>query len=698
MRRQGCNMMFEQKMMVTVVLVFLLFLLQGNRVYAMEGDYVHQQALSADRQLAGISDSFDEYFYIGDWKLTEVFLTLYYVATPLVDQERSVYTIYLNGKPVFSDSIKAQGDLMQGVRILLPVRELKQGMNLLSLRTYMRTVGDEQCADEVSGAAWMSVEKESAVTVCYRPLDRNQGVAAAYEEFLSVQALENEESVVAINELPSETELSMAADALINLSAAEKRFGTGILMDIYGEWEQEKDNPKHILYVSEYDNLNGDVAAMLTEEQKNQAQEEAIIVSLSPNANQTILLVTGSSQSALSCAVKMLGNRDYMRQIQAGWKKVYNQAEGVQQPVRETETIALSERYANGPFRQTISYYIEQPAEIGVAEGTELLLSFRYAKNLDFDRALVTAYINGKPIGSQKLTLQKADGDTVVLRLLDDLNITGAFELSIAFDLEMTGPLCEVRREEMPWAFVTGESELFLKTKEIPELFFEYYPHPFIKAGEVNDLLLVLPDSPTEADYYTMRSVLLYLGQSQYRNTKGVRVETGFSKELEAEAGKYNIIAIGIYANNALAKRCNETLSFSFSPKGTTIASNEKMEIEPAYGAGLGTVSLMKSPFGGQDKALMLVSGVTEQGMKKAAAYLAEKEEKELLYGDGFVADADTVYCFRFNEENQLSKPVREDTRESNTRFLYLAAGSIAVGLLLMTLLLLLFKYKKQNK
>ena len=232
-------------------------------------------------------------------------------------------------------------------------------------------------------------------------------------------------------------------------------------------------------------------------------------------------MVTGNDGAGLDKAAAELSNATTMHQLGGTVKligadeDVYVRKEGVMQytPLTTTGT------YLDGPFRQKYDYYINFDDNRQLAYGSELELYFRYSENLDFDRSLVSVYVNDVPVGSQKLSQAKADDDSLVLDIPTDIEVTGSFTLTVAFDLEIKDLWCTLRQSETPWAYITSDSTLKLNSVEVPYYLFENYPYPFISGGEFNDLVMVIPDSNTDIDLYLMGDFMLTLGQFLKYNT-----------------------------------------------------------------------------------------------------------------------------------------------------------------------------------
>lgn len=158
-----------------------------------------------------------------------------------------------------------------------------------------------------------------------------------------------------------------------------------------------------------------------------------------------------------------------------------------------------------------------------------------------------------------------------------------------------------------------------------------------------------------------------------------------------------NAIAIGRYGANQIAQDQNSALFFKFSQDGSTIESNEKMLIEPGFGARLASAQLLYMPLSGNQRALMVVSGISDEAMLKAVPYIGSVEGLWKVYGDGFVASSEAAHSFRFKEDNASVAPAAwQMMQRQDVLGLSLAAG----GVLLLTLFafsMMMMKHRRRK-
>lgn len=678
------------------VLIFLFLAAGGTmQAEAAEKEYLHEETFSADYRLQGLLSSCSQTFQAGDWDVRQAQLHLYYTSTMLVLEEISDFTVSINGRPVYSEKISITNGEIQSVVIPIPTECIREGINQISIESYIRTNEEDPCRDDVTDAGWMMILQESQISVRYLPAVDCDSIVDIYGQLSSIEGLENKESAVVIPAGADDGELTAAALALAGISAnaALSYDAMEFITAAPGDAMPDK---KYILYISSLENCLPQIVSAMSEEQTEAAHKDAVMFYMKGGGGQNILVVTGENPEALENACRLLGNSALMGQMKGGSTRV---SAGDDVSVRKEDKVEsrLTETgsYVDGPFSQTATFYIEQAANLKVAAGSRLKLKFRYAQNLDFSRSLVTVYLGETPLGSKKLTREGANGDSLTVDIPENLMQTGSFNLNITFDLEIQDMECTLRRQDMPWAYITSESTLLLKTEEIPYLLFDYFPSPFITGGSFHQLAVILPARESAEDLGIFASLMLTLGRYLTDNTGDIRVRRADDM---GDLSAVNIISIGKYKDNPIVQQQNDSLYFKFSTDGKTILSNEKMKIEQSYGATLGTAQLLYSPYSASKYGLLLITGATEQGLKQASVYFTDVTNTWRIYGDGFVTDQNDIYCFTFGEDNARRKSLSDRLASQGQVYALTLAGSCMLFLMLFAYIMLMKKYYRRNR
>ena len=656
------------------------------------GDYVSTTAFSADHYMVGLFSEITEGFNVGDWDLKDAQLTLSFSTTQLVSEYLSAITISINGVRFYSENVPVTDGLRRELTVKIPIEHMIEGYNVIAIEGYIRTYNGLPCVDDVTTANWMNVFQESFVDVSYTPAATCATIDEFYTCFTSIDALENNQSAVVVATGFDEDEIAAAFTALAGVSREATKDYQNIDLLAADNLANVADK-KYVIYIAKPDNLPAALQSAVSQSGVIDASGACLL--LIPGATN-VLVVTGNNAAGLDKAAAELSNATTMHQLRGAVKfigedeDVYVRKEGVTQYTQLTTTGT----YLDGPFRQKYDYFINFDDNRQLAYGSELELYFRYSENLDFDRSLVSVYVNNVPVGSQKLSQAKADGDSLVLDIPTDIEVTGSFTLTVAFDLEIKDLWCTLRQTETPWAYVSSESTLKLNSVEVPYYLFENYPYPFISGGEFNDLVMVIPDSNTDIDLFLMGDFMLTLGQFLKYNTGELSVVRASSP---GDLNDKNVIAVGTFANNPFIADLNEHLFFRFDDNGTGILSNEKLLIEASYGATLATAQIIESPYSNVRNAILVLASTNESDLENALGYFGDTTKLWSLYGDGLVADSDDIYQYRFKEDNEKEGQATEEFYERTDIMNLLYVASAILVILLAGVIFMVIRYRRKH-
>lgn len=661
-------------------------------LYVDEGAYISTSSFTSDHYMVGLFSEITQGFSVGDWDLVDAQFTLSFSTTQLVSEVLSDITISINGVRFYSERVPVTDGTRRELTVKIPIEHIEEGYNVIAIEGYIRTYEGLPCVDDVTTANWMNVFKESFIEISYHPVHPCTNIDDFYTGFTSIDSLENNESAVVVPTGYDHDEIDAAFTALAGISKEATKDYQNIDLLAADGLSGIRDK-RYVIYVAKPGHLPANLAEAVSA--KGEMEGSSGCMLLIPGAVNT-LVVTGNDGIALDKGAAVLANSITMHQLKRTMKTivenedVYVRKEGIEQytPLTDTGT------YLDGPFRQKWDYLIDFDNNRRLAYGSELDLRFRYSENLDFDRSLVSVYVNDVPIGSQKLSQANAEGDHIVLEIPTDIEVTGSFVLTVAFDLEIKDLWCTLRQSETPWAYISSESMLKLNSVEVPYYLFENYPYPFISGGELNDVVLVIPDSNADLDLNLMGNFMLTLGRFLKYNTGDMNVVR--ASEPGDLDGK-NVITVGTYNNNPFIAGLNDDLFFQFYSNGAGIMSNEKLLIESAYSTTLATAQIIQSPYSSVKNAILVLASGKKEDLENALIYFGDTQELWKLYGDGFVADKDDLFLYRFKEENAMKEDMPEEFFErTDVMNLIYIAGAILL-ILLVAVIFMLVRYRRNR-
>ncbi|PZG40760.1 glycosyltransferase [Listeria ivanovii] len=680
-----------KKLIVMDLLIFVVLFLYRTDVFA--ADKTYQTVFGTDKTAQGKFAITKQNFTVENyWDVSNATAKLVYTITQLNEKEISTMTLKINDVAFYSFRPDKTDKGTRQIEIEIPKDKLKKGVNVLSMESFVYTdLPDGRCTIDETPANWLQFDKTSAVNISYSDKAFKRTIADFGERFTGIDTVKSQQSVVAVTGNAGDTELGAALEGLSVFSSANKLEDKNIP---FGQYEEAKtrNGKNYMVLFSNYDNLPAAIKSQIKEAGK---LEQRALLQVVKDSNTNILVITSKANDALKKAGKLIANQNYLSQLgtNSKWLTTDEKIDTPASNVDKNAKLTTTGDKLKGIGHVTQDYFISMPANRSASTGTEVSLDFRYAQTLDFEHSLVTILVNGKPIGSQKLSAKKANDDQVTFQIPSDLNVKGDFSVTVAFDLVLTNNYCGfIADSEIPWAYITPESIIKLNTTEETDLLFEQYPYPFVANGDFDNAVVVVPDKLSTEDTDSLANIFNLLGRFHDGNRGSFTAI--HAKNWDKVKKDANVIAVGTMSNNPVIKNANDDLFFQYDKSGSYFLSNEKISIEKNYGKQLGSVQLIKS----DGMQILAVTGPGEAQTKLGSELVSSKENLAKIYGDAAIVDNDnTIHSYRFKKVAD-TKEESFGTKMSNNKevTVFGAFALLTVVLLGVAVLLILRKYRRK--
>ena len=331
-----------------------------------------------------------------------------------------------------------------------------------------------------------------------------------------------------------------------------------------------------------------------------------------------------------------------------------------------------------------------------LGEGGKVDLKIRYSDNLCFTRSMITVYWGDTPVASRKLEREKASLDTFSFMMPSDVVGTHASGLRIAFDLEIDDLYCTKRADQMPWAYVSGESTLFFPAGNASTYDLSLRPYPFQRMGLFNNTAVVVPDTMDENEIAVFGRIAALTGASVLPyGSLTVRRVSGFAPETE----NAHVIALGTWKDNSLLQTLNDQLAFRFTEEGARFAGNDQLLLSESYARQIAVLQFMRSPWQ-KGRAILAVCAPDSETLTQIDRFAAVQENAWALAGDAFLVDRDLeTRSFRFLKEEAVEKATLLEKLEENRDAVLMTIISTSVMfLMLIAVILILLRYRKNHR
>lgn len=645
---------------------------------AVQAETYTQAFQNSTATLSGKSVQTNMYFTKMDyWKMKKATFNFNYQISQLASRSTSDITVAINGVKFYSFRPQAKTG-QQTETITIPLNLLK-GQNELQINGQILNQAQGNHYDLAQTPAnWLTIAGGSNVNFDYDLKQADPTVHSFYDHFSGQDTIAHQQSRIVLPNQPNAGELTAGMTAL----AGESRVITTQIDQIPVKRLQDMAAKKddYIMVVAQYNHLPQRFKRQVSARQVAQHG----VIKIDYTGGKHYLIVTAPTASLLKQAARFVANQELMRETEHATETVgpntatftssLQDNGGVKQLTNTSDTVT-------GVGHHETSYLVSLPNDRSNADGSEVRLHLRYSKNLNFKRSLATAYINNTTLGSQKLTLTHANGDTFIAHVPRGLALGNTFTVRVAFDLEMKD---NVRSDNVatPWAAVGTSSKIHVQSQRSNDLLFTNYPTLFIKNETYNNLAVVLPQHLDGNDFKTLTNVFNLIGNFAKSNTGQLQFYT--KTPSQQVLAHHNVIVVGTPHNNALVKHLNPKLYFQYNRRFTRLVSNEKLSIEHDYGKALGTAQLLRSPYNNK-RGLLVVTGANTNATYLASTQINFQKNIRQFTGDAIAVDANNShYGYRFKKNKYINADLNKKQliSKNSQLILYLGLAIVILGIL----------------
>lgn len=646
--------------------------------------------LNNDTELNGVSSRYDWYFNIDpNWTLSNTTFELHYSISDLLLKDLSSMTVYLNDHPIesfgFNDAVMNREYVKS---MVLPLKELTPGINTISVRGHARLSGSF-CTDNNSVSNWIRLHKNTNVKLKFQDNKSNRYLKdypAPYGGLMNDQGVSTS---VVCEQIKKPVQAGAALTFMSFLGGLTEQPERNLRLESLETFDWNAEHPS--VYIGSAKGLPESIRQEVSKNSALPKGSEVLLTKLSAsNQNNERLLILSEDDSQLLRGVKALHSPKLVKQMTSA-SLMLKPETNVENPVTpEDDYLLLSELGLNGlnfkgPYRQAASFGFRNDGKQLSELGSKIVLNFRYSENLDFDTSLLTVFINNIPVGSKRLLLENSKSDRLEVTIPKELRSASYYDVKIAFDLEMRIGICDIKPTEMPWAYVTPDSFLYLPSTKKSISLFSDLPAPFAENQTLQNIDLVIPNNLTSQDYEALGSFFALTGNRLTQNYNAVRV---LSSETWTVPGMNQDAQVVIYENptpGSAITKIKDLLWFKPDDTLSLVASNEKLELLPDFSQQSGFIEL-KTVSQWNGKSLLAIYSLDPTQLSKTLKHLTDEKKRGLLSGDAAVIGPDQKsMSFQFQKEAPPKEKLTAKTITPETIqlavFLLLIIGLFAIGL-----------------
>ncbi|MCC0704212.1 MULTISPECIES: cellulose biosynthesis cyclic di-GMP-binding regulatory protein BcsB [unclassified Clostridioides] len=689
-----------------VVLIVSLVLFFSNIAFVDEvkadETKVKNYKFERDVTIDGVIGSNSTFFEVNkNWDVEEVLFNLNFSKSQILNGDVSSLTILINNVPIKSIKLNAKKDYKDTLKVSIPKDYIIQGYNEIKVKAY-KTISDKICQDDSNTGNWMVIHKESYTSIRYKQKKLGNSINEYPYPYIEIEENFKLDTTLVVPDNMSRGESTAVFNLASEFGKITQNDKLQFDVKLYSEMKNWSDD--NIIYIGKPENTAEEILNILSAKEQTLLSSNCIIKQInSPyNNNKKMLVVIGSNEEDLIKASKVLIDNRLSNQILSSSilvnKDTNIKIDGEQElnlGHMTLEELGYADILLEGAFSQQALFDVRIPKGRKLNNGSKIVLNLRYSDNLDFDKSLVTVYINDVVVGSKKLDRAYSDNDKLELKIPKDIDNKNYYQVKLVFNLNIKNLNCVTRESNNPWAYVSNSSYLELSTKENQSLNFESYPYPFVKNDKFNDLTVIMPDYSGSQAMTWMSRLGVNLGANISSHEGNINVIRG--KEFINKYKDTNIIVFGVPLNNSVIKMINSNLNVKFNKNYSNFLSNDKISFIDDYGKNISSIQLIKSPYNNQ-RNIMVISSIDEKNLYLGMDYLLNKSQGNDLKGDTLTID-EYGEVKDLNYNTKINKEIKDSSRELNiskTAKVFFVVSFIVITVAIILSILFIKKYKRR--
>ncbi len=560
--------------------------------------------------------------------------------------ERSHLTVYVNEINLSSIRLDRSNASSTEFRIPLPVSALKD-FNVLKLAVAQHYTDD--CEDPFDPSLWTKVSRRSKLHFAFRCKRVNPDLAKYPLPIFDRQGY----GPAVLNYVLPREPSRQTLDALGVITAALGREVSYGHLAIGQPVERLEDARGNLVLVGTVQE-NPEIARLLgTEVDLAQAGEGIVALLANPyNPYAAALVLSGRDPTGVLLAARTLASTR-RHEVLSGSVSVVNLE--IDLPVSELragprlvpadrdeftlQELGESDRTVRGFFASPVRIEVRALPDMQFYERRQTL-HLHYSYGAQLEGRLSTLEVRWNNITLQSIPLTNPDGENDVRT---EVNIPQAVmapynDVQFVFNLFPRGyDVCTTKTDRQLWGTLFADTGFTLPHyfwTRMPELgHLKYEMYPFGLYQDLSQTAIVLPDRPEVTDILAGLALAAELGRATAADRVGLTLARA-GELSEAEKRDKHLIVIASRSPNSLLDTLRAQQLLHLVPGEKILKDTGEDVLRARDPNNFGTLEQILSPFGGSEKTITVVQGLTEAHLKDAIRLMTDMRLKSRLSGN----------------------------------------------------------------
>lgn len=494
----------------------------------------------------------DFYFVIApSWELLPgSFLNLFISHSSSVNPSLSNLTIFLNGLPIYSNSLDKTNTWTKSIEIPLPENNLREGINVLEVKSLLRTT-DDTSAEASNPANWLKIHSETYVNIKYLT-KKTIGVKDFPSPFFEKNVPKEDVTAFVIPKSWSPQEIEAIFKIVLDWIADSSPKELAPLILTIDKVNNEIKDRYNLIYIGIASNFPPEVLKEFDVDKYQLKGNIAISSLISENKKARLLITSEEGEGVIKGALALL-SPEIKRQIDGN--KVYLPLKMAFKSTKEKQTSTGNTIYFDdlikrdivfkGAFSHTDAIAINIPPNWATKGKPSIVINFRHSQSLNAKKSALTVLINSIPVNSVELSPQNANDGRMTIIIPQDFIDQGFIYVTFNAFLALDITNYSYSYPEIAWLVIEKSSFFNIphETRKVDAIL-ERFPYAITE----DPVYVYIGDDINSIPLNTLLYCLIGI-QRQINQQLDVRVfklESLREKKLEEEGIK-NIIVLASY-------------------------------------------------------------------------------------------------------------------------------------------------------
>jgi len=331
-------------------------------------------------------------------------------------------------------------DLLKNWVVNIPAYKVNNGYNELKIKTKTR-ISNDYCEDDEHIANWIIIDRNTNYVVTYDKKPLYNLISDFPRPFIGVYADDSQGIGVVIPDSYSDDEMSAALTMIAHMKAFQP--GYQVKTTLVTASDQQINSFDSIIYIGSFKGMPENLKSVVGDS-PDADMNNANIYRSPKGYGKPVFIITSDNGKSLMNAVKALSNSKLKEQAAFNYYALPPEADTMVKETKDEDYVYLKSLGLNGikvegTKKQVTTIGVQIPFNEVLSNESSINLNIRYSDNLDYEKSMVSVFINGIPVASEKLNVKKKDSHIIKMIIPKECRSYSYYDVRVEFELIPSG-------------------------------------------------------------------------------------------------------------------------------------------------------------------------------------------------------------------------------------------------------------------